>query len=195
MHFQLVNQIFCYTGYKYIHTLFYFFYFFIYLFIYFIFLFFKSILQYGALNRGILSQNWQNLLLKTAVRKYLKNKSILKCGMIIEMEQYEFVFTQLLHHRWNKTGLNSVFLLLAKAKEPCIPYYLPIAVGGIWIHGFLSRARMQSETASFRIWSQVTDFISLDNDHYVECTSYNCWSYYTNDFLGMKLFFPEHLFC
>ena len=62
---------------------------------------------------------------------------------------------------------------LTKAKEPSLPYYLPIAGG--WIIGFIPFPRIlvlcEMQSVSSRIWTRVAVSISYDDDHYTMGTS------------------------
>ena len=84
----------------------------------------------------------------------------------------------------NLTGLNSEFSFsktscLAKAEEPSLSYYLPIAGGRII--GFIPLPRVlvlcEMQSASSRIWSRVAVFISYDDNHYTTGTS--TWNHLT----------------
>ena len=76
------------------------------------------------------------------------------------------------------TGLKSEFSFsltscLTKAKEPSLPYYLPIAGGRII--GFIPFPRVlvlcEMQSVSSRIWTRVAVFISYDDNHYTTGTS------------------------
>ena len=76
------------------------------------------------------------------------------------------------------TGLNSEFSFsetscLTKAKEPSLPYYLPIAGGRII--GFIPFPRVlvlcEMQSVSSRIWTCVAMSISYDDNHYTTGTS------------------------
>ena len=66
-----------------------------------------------------------------------------------------------------------VFLLLDKAEEPSLPYYLPIAggriIGFIPFPTVLVLSEMQS--ISSRIWTRVAVSISYDDNYYTTGTS------------------------
>ena len=71
------------------------------------------------------------------------------------------------------TGLNSEFSFsktscLAKAEEPSLPYYLPIARGRII--GFIPFPRVlvlyEMQSVSSRIWTRVAVSIPYDDKHY-----------------------------
>ena len=75
------------------------------------------------------------------------------------------------------TGLNSEFSFsltscLAKAEEPSLPYYLPIAGGRIF--GFIPFPRVlvlcEMQSFSSRILTRVTVSISYDDNHYTTGT-------------------------
>ena len=81
--------------------------------------------------------------------------------------------------KWSTAGSNSVFSFsqiscLTKAKEPSLPYYLPIA--GEKTDGFLffqrSLAGSETQIVSSRIWTLVVNSIYSDNNHYAKPTSY-----------------------
>ena len=93
------------------------------------------------------------------------------------------------------TGLNSEFSFyytscLTKAEEPSLPYYLPLAGGGII--GFLPLPRVlvqcEMQSVSPKIWTRVAVSISYDDKHYTTVTNFiemvlNCfqmWSCYSN---------------
>ena len=76
------------------------------------------------------------------------------------------------------TGLNSELSFSqtschSKAKEPSLPYYLPIAGGRII--RFIPFPRVlvlcEMESVSSRIWTRVTVSISYDDNHYTTGTS------------------------
>ena len=71
------------------------------------------------------------------------------------------------------TGLNSEFTFfwtsrLTKAEETSLPYYLPIAWGGII--GFIPFPRVlvlcELQSVSFRIWTRLTVSIFYDDNQY-----------------------------
>ena len=64
---------------------------------------------------------------------------------------------------------------LANSKEPSLPYYLSIARERRdgFMHFPKALAQSEIQTASTRIWTQVTDSISYDDNHYAKHTSYN----------------------
>ena len=70
-----------------------------------------------------------------------------------------------------KAGLNSEFSFfysrfLTKAKDASLPYYLPIAgEEKRWIHDFPKSISTNWSTASFKIWTRVTDSISYEHNH------------------------------
>ena len=88
---------------------------------------------------------------------------------------------------WDKVNFNmkySWFLIqfsfsltgyLTKAKEISLPYYLPIAGGGGRTNKFMSSlqilARSEHASASSRIWTLVTDYISDDDKRYAKRAS------------------------
>ena len=76
------------------------------------------------------------------------------------------------------TGLNSEFSFsktsyFTTAKEPSLPYYLPIAGGRII--GFIPFPRVlvlcEMQSVSFRIWNRAAVSISCDDYHYTTGTS------------------------
>ena len=82
--------------------------------------------------------------------------------------------------KWSLTGLNSEFSFsktssLTKAKEPSLPYYLPIAGGRII--GFIPFPRVlvlcEMQSVSSRIWTRVAVSNSYDDNHYTTSTSHN----------------------
>ena len=76
------------------------------------------------------------------------------------------------------TGLNSEFSFsetscLTKAEEPSLPYYLPIAGGGIF--GFIPFPTVlvlcEMQSVRSRIWTRIAVSISRDDNHYTTGTS------------------------
>ena len=79
-----------------------------------------------------------------------------------------------------KTVFNSVFSFLhgcwTKVKEPNHLHYLPIAMGKYRFISFpITLAQSETQTASPRIWTQVTEFIFYNDNRYAKSSSgYEC---------------------
>ena len=80
------------------------------------------------------------------------------------------------------TGLNSEFSFsytscLTEAKEPSLPYYLPITGGRII--GFIPFPRVlvlcEMQSASFRIWTRIAVSIYYDDNHYTKDSKNGTW--------------------
>ena len=76
--------------------------------------------------------------------------------------------------KWNTAGLNSEFSFskigcLIKSREPNLPYYLLITRGRIDVFMPLqwTLAWIETQIASSRIWTQVTNSISYNENWYV----------------------------
>ena len=97
---------------------------------------------------------------------------------MIMYKAYHILFTHPLRsgriwHKVSLTGLNSVFFFsytscLSKAKEPSLPYYLPITGGRIFGSIPFPRVLVLCEMQSVlsRVWSRVAVSISYDDNHY-----------------------------
>ena len=92
------------------------------------------------------------------------------------------------------TGFNSEFSFstscLAKAEEPSLPYYLPIAGGRII--GFIPFARAlvlcEMQSVSSRIWTRVVVSISYNDNHYTTGHLLNWYLYHRFQIRSRYLF-------
>ena len=86
----------------------------------------------------------------------------------------KYVLTQTLRHKV-KLNLNSEFYFsltgcINNAKEPNLPYYLHIVGGKDEFMPFpRACARSEIQTASAKIWTGVSDFISYNDNLYTNC--------------------------
>ena len=83
----------------------------------------------------------------------------------------------------NSASLNSEFSFSytgfhIKNKEPHLPDYLPIAEGRK--DGFMAFLKALAQTVLLRIWTQVSRFISKDDNHYA--TDLHTFNWYINAF-------------
>ena len=99
------------------------------------------------------------------------------------------------------TGLNSEFSFsktsrLTKAKEPSLPYYLPIAGGRII--GFIPFPRVlvlcEMQSVSSRIWTRVAVSISYDDNHYTTGTRTVNYRPYKRKIVEVCFFEPTNNF-
>ena len=89
------------------------------------------------------------------------------------------------------TGLNSEFSFsytscLTKAEEPSLPFYLPIAGGGIIGFPHFPRVLVlcEMQSVSSMIWTRVAVSISYDENHYNTGTSICIFRYFS---FGMEV--------